>query len=156
MTATTLSDLRRIVPLTLWLVGCATEGLSPGGLTGTFELRSIGGRALPAVYDSSDYGFAAAVRGSFAFTDDGYVLWAWEEQVVSRPSLTEPFGESTYTYENTHPYTLRGADLRIGDECPPDPAGNCAPPMSGRLAGGRLTLNPAFSRASWTFVRIDQ
>jgi hypothetical protein len=154
MTFTALARLRTILSLILWLAGCANEALVPGGLTGTFELRSIGGRPLPVVYDSSDYGFAAATRGSLTFTDDGKVVWAWEEHVVSRASLAEPFSESTYSYQNTHPYTLGGTEFQIGEECPPDPAGNCAPPMRGRLAGARLTLNPVFSRAAWTFVRV--
>ncbi len=155
MTPTALSDPRLVLPLALYLAGCGSEALAPGTLTGTFELRSVGSRPVPAVYDSSAYGFATAVRGSFTFTDDGHVLWNWDEHLVFRPSLTESFSESTYSYETTLPYTRRGADLLIGDECPPDPAGNCAPPMPGRVARARLTLNPAFSRAVWTFERID-
>jgi hypothetical protein len=155
MTSTVFSDLRLVFPLALWLTGCASEALAPGTITGTFELRSVGGRPLPAVYDSSAYGFAAVAQGSFTFSDDGHVLWIWDEHVVFRPTLTEPFSESTYSYETTLPYTRSGAALLIGDECPPDPAGNCAPPISGRFAGARLTLNPAFSRAAWTFIRTD-
>src|SRR4051812_17941526 len=142
MTRMDLSDLRLVFPLVLWLTGCGSEALTQGSLTETFELRSVGVRPVPAVYDSSEYGYARVVRGSFTFSADGHVLWAWDEQLF-RPSLQEPFRDSTYSYQTTLVYTVRGADLTIGDECPPDPAANCAPPMSGRLVGTRLILHPA-------------
>jgi hypothetical protein len=153
MLSTASSGLRLVLPLAFCLAGCGGEALAPGTLAGTFELRSVGARPLPAVYDSSGYGFGSAVRGSFTFTDDGHVLWSWDERLLFRPTLEEPFQESTYSYETVLPYTLHGAELKIGDDCLPDPLGNCAPPMLGRVAGARLTLSPVFSRDVWAFVR---
>src|SRR4051794_31036052 len=76
MTRTALSDLRLVFPLVLWLTGCSSEALTHGTVTETFELRSVGVRPVPAVYDSSKYGYATAVRGSFTFSADGQVVWA--------------------------------------------------------------------------------
>jgi hypothetical protein len=155
MIATEFSKLGLVLLLVLWATGCASEALVPGTLDQTFELRSIGGRAVPAVYDSSAYGYAITVRGSFKFSGEGSVLWTWQEHEVFRPSLDEPFRESTYSYQTTLPYTLDGIELKIGGDCPPDPASNCAAPMTGRIAGATLLLNPSFSRAEWLFVRVD-
>jgi hypothetical protein len=149
------SGLWLVLLLLLWLTGCASELLNPGTLDQTFELRSVGARPVPAVYDSSAYGFATADRGSFKFSGEGHVLWTWEEHLVFRSSLEEPFRESTYSYQTTLPYTLQGTEVKIGDDCPLNTGSNCAAPMTARVAGTKLTLDPGFGRAEWMFLRTD-
>lgn len=143
-----------VVSLALGTAGCAKEPLAPPTLEGTFELRSIGGLPLPAVFDSSPYGFSAAAQGSFTFASDGRVVWAWVQNDVRRTSLEEPLRAAHYSYETTLPYTLRGVAITIGAECPADAVTNCAAPMMGHIAGDHLS--PTFSRAAWTFVRVEK
>jgi hypothetical protein len=108
------------------------------------------------VYDSSAYGFSAAVHSSFTFAADGRVTWILVQQDVRRASLNEPFRKSRDSAETALPYTLRDQELTIGTECPSDARANCAGPMKGRIAGDQLILNPIFSRAAWTFVRAGE
>ena len=138
----------------LGAAGCPSDSLAPRTLEGTFELRSIGGRPLPAAYDSNALTFAAAVHGSLTFAADGHVVWRWVEREVVASSFGAPLSETLYNYDTTLPYTLRGTELKIGDDCPPDPAGNCAGPIWGRVTRARVVLTPYFSRGDWRFYRV--
>jgi hypothetical protein len=134
---------------------CAHDPLAPRTLQGTFELRSVGLRSLPAVYDSSAYGVSTAVRGSLSFVDSARVIWTWVEHQVFRYSFNESFRESDYAYKVTRPYTLHDGNLTIGDQCPPDPGGDCDAPIRGTHLEPQIILRPVFSRAGgWTFFRV--
>jgi hypothetical protein len=141
-----------VVLLMCWITACGSEPLTPGTIQ-TFELRAVGRQPVPAVYDSSAYGYSTAVRGSFRFSGEGHVLWTWEEHDVFRPSLEEPFRESSYSYRTTLPYTVHGTEFKIGDDCPLDTISSCAAPMTGSIVGTKLILHPGFGRADWMFVQ---
>lgn len=66
------------------------------------------------------------------------------------------YRDTTHVWSTTLPYTLRGAKLTIGRECPPDPRANCAGPAPGHVLGGVIYLQPVFSRSGWAFARVGQ
>ena len=135
------------------LLACTGSPTGPTGLQGTYRLRAVGNTPLPALADEGTYGSITVLAASLHFQGDSVRLERterWTERGLDgRVIRTQDRVRS-----ETHPFTVRGARLQIGQPCNIDPAILCAYSETGGVEGARLSMRVWYSPHEWTYERI--